>query len=51
MSAAQTTILRQVKTKKGDPIFAAGGATLSTKGAMADLDGAPAGPYRNCRTG
>ncbi|MDO8799305.1 hypothetical protein [Phenylobacterium sp.] len=50
-AGGQTKILRQVKKKRGDPIFAAGGVTLTTKGAMADLDGAPAGPYRNCRTG
>ena len=50
-AGGQTTTLRQVKKKKGDPIFSAGGVTLTTKGAMADLDGAPAGPYRNCRTG
>ena len=49
-AGGQTTTLRQVK-KRGDPIFAAGGVTLTTKGASADLDGAPAGPYRNCRTG
>lgn len=50
-AGGQTTTLRQVKKKKGDPIFSAGGVTLTTKGAMADLAGAPAGPYRNCRTG
>ncbi|MES2724267.1 MAG: hypothetical protein V4656_14025 [Pseudomonadota bacterium] len=50
-AGGQTTTLRQVKKKKGDPVFAAGGVTLTTKGASADLDGAPAGPYRNCRTG
>ncbi|WP_310540516.1 MliC family protein [Phenylobacterium sp.] len=50
-AGGQTTTLRQVKTKKGDPVFAAGNVTLTTKGASADLDGAPAGPYRNCRTG
>ncbi|MDO9246651.1 MAG: hypothetical protein Q7U11_09295 [Phenylobacterium sp.] len=50
-AGGQTTTLRQVKKKRGDPIFAAGGVTLTTKGASADLDGAPAGPYRNCRTG
>ena len=50
-ASGQTTTLRQVKKKKGDPTFAGGGLTLTTKGAMADLDGAPAGPYRNCRPG
>lgn len=50
-AGGQTNTLRQVKTKKGDPIFAAGGVTLTTKGATADLGGAAAGPYRNCRTG
>ncbi|WP_340645054.1 hypothetical protein [Phenylobacterium sp.] len=50
-AGGQTTTLRQVRKKKGDPVFAAGGVTLTTKGASANLDGAPAGPYRNCRTG
>ena len=50
-AGGKTTTLRQVKKKRGDPIFSAGGVTLTTRGASADLDGASAGPYRNCRTG
>lgn len=50
-AGGKTMTLRQVRKKGDDPTFAAGGVSLATKGATATLDGAPAGPYRNCKTG
>lgn len=46
----KTVTLRQVRSGSG-ATFAAGGTRLSTKGVDAVLDGAPGGPYRNCKTG
>lgn len=49
-AGGQTLTLREARSGPGAR-YAYKDILLSTKGAAATLDGAPGGPYRNCRTG